>query len=59
MQRQHEVSISHNKIKTNLKQNCRISTTKQGDSFCEVIICYGTRFKLSVVDLTVIEHDKR
>ena len=30
------------------------ATIKQGDSDCEIIICFGTKFKLSV-DLTVIE----
>ena len=34
------------------------TTTKQGDSGCEVIIYFDTKFKLHVsVDLTVIEND--
>ena len=31
-------------------------TTKQGDSDCEVMICFGAKFNISV-DLTVIESD--
>ena len=34
-----------------------VGTTKQGDSDCKVIPCFGTKFKISV-NFTAIESDR-